>query len=235
MEVASNKQSFFGAGKVGEMECHNDDIESMDICPNKTLAVTGQRGPNPLVLVWDIQTKEIKAKLLLGRGNRLAKCVKFSKDGKYVFASDEHNEHHMHAFDWASGTKVGITTTGGDPIMDIDTGSGVYSCVVASKKGLIFFTLQGGALNAEKGLYGSTERVDMLSVRFLADGNRAVSGAVNGSLYLWSGKQATKQISLHNGAIHTVSFVSNLLFTSGARDKVLKVLDGNSFEEKESH
>lgn len=137
--ITTNKQSFFGAGMVGEVDGHNDDIESMDIDPARKLAVTGQRGPNPLVLVWDIATKEIKARISLGRGNRAAKCAKFSKDGQYVFITDEHNDHNMHVIDWKSSTKLGIQKTGGEPIMDIDTGKGSYAAVTAGKRGLIFF------------------------------------------------------------------------------------------------
>lgn len=69
--------------------------------------------------------------------------------------------------------------------MDLDTGSGAFAAVAASKAGLIFITADG---QSSKGLYGSTARVDMLAVRFLSDGNRCVSGAINGSLYVWNGK-----------------------------------------------
>ena len=37
----------------------------------------------------------------------------------------------------------------------------------------------------------------MLSIKFFEDGNRCLSGAINGSLYIWNGKQATKTIAAH--------------------------------------
>lgn len=72
--------------------------------------------------------------------------------------------------------------------MDIDTGKGSYAAVTAGKRGLIFFTFQGGMLGSEKCLFGSTGMTDMLSVRFTEDGNRCVSGALNGNIYIWGGR-----------------------------------------------
>lgn len=39
--VSENKQEFFGAGKVGEVVGHNDDIESLHVCPERKLCATG--------------------------------------------------------------------------------------------------------------------------------------------------------------------------------------------------
>jgi hypothetical protein len=40
-EIAENRQTFFGAGKVGEVAGHNDDIESLHVSPDRTLCATG--------------------------------------------------------------------------------------------------------------------------------------------------------------------------------------------------
>lgn len=117
--------------------------------------------------------------------------------------------------------------------MDMDTSSGTFGCAVAGKRGLIFFETGDGYITPSKGLYGNTERVDMLSIKFFEDGNRCVSGAINGHLYIWNGKQATKSISAHQGAIHTVNIVSGLLFSSGSKDRILKVFDADNFTVKE--
>ncbi|EAR94433.2 HELP domain protein (macronuclear) [Tetrahymena thermophila SB210] len=235
LDINANKQEFFGAGQVGEIEGHNDDIESLDICPQRKLVVTGQRGPNPLVLVWNCQTMEIVARLQLGRGNRAAKCVKFSKDGKQVFVTDEHNDHNVHVFDIATQQKIASNKTGGDPIMDMDTSNGTYKCAVAGKRGLIFFETGPGFINSSKGLYGATERVDMLSIKFFEDGNRCISGSINGSIYIWNGKQASKMIRAHQGAIHVINIVSNQIFSSGAKDKKLKVFDATTLTQKQEY
>lgn len=72
--------------------------------------------------------------------------------------------------------------------MDIDTGNGTYKCAVAGKRGLIFFETGNGYVSNSAGLYGSTERVDMLSIKFFEDGNRCASGGINGRIYIWNGK-----------------------------------------------
>lgn len=39
--VPDNTQTFFGAGKVGEVAGHNDDIEALHVCPERKLCATG--------------------------------------------------------------------------------------------------------------------------------------------------------------------------------------------------
>lgn len=66
---------------------------------------------------------------------RAAKCVRFSKSGKYIFVTDEHNDHNLHVFD-LNGMKLGMCKTGGEPVYDMDTGSGSYAGALANKRGL---------------------------------------------------------------------------------------------------
>lgn len=66
LDKANNTQTFFGGGEVeneskqtaSSQEHHNNDITSMNVnvCGDRTRAVTGQVGKNPAVFVWDTQT-----------------------------------------------------------------------------------------------------------------------------------------------------------------------------------
>lgn len=160
---------------------------------------------------------------------RAAKLVRFSKDGKYIFASDEHNDHNVHVFD-LSGAKVGISKTGGDPIYDMDTSSGSLAGAIATKRGLQFIELNGGMISIKKGIFAGQQMIDQTSVCAFADGNRFASGAINGSLYVWQGNQCMKAVNIHQGAIHCVSFREGKLFTSGFGDKLLKVFNCDSMQ-----
>lgn len=88
----------------------------------------------------------------LGRGNRAAKLVRFSKDGKYILATDEHNDHNVHIFD-TNGQRLGISKSGGDAIYDMDTGSGAFIGAIATKRGVQFLEFNGNFLSVKKGTF----------------------------------------------------------------------------------
>lgn len=78
--IQNNTQTYFGDGLVNKAVGHNDDIESIHVNGSRTLAVTGQRGKNPHIFVWDIQSKEVIGQWKQGRNTRAARCIRFSKD-----------------------------------------------------------------------------------------------------------------------------------------------------------
>jgi hypothetical protein len=51
LDQSKNKQQF--------MLDHNDDIYCMDVDSTRKYAVTGQNGPKPLLIVWDLKTMEV--------------------------------------------------------------------------------------------------------------------------------------------------------------------------------
>lgn len=103
--IASNKQAFFGDGNVKTATGHNDDVESLALSPDRNLVVTGQRGPNPSIIVWEVASRNVVARFKQGNGTRCVRTVKFSADGKYIFSTDEHNDHNIHVFEVATQQK----------------------------------------------------------------------------------------------------------------------------------
>ncbi|EGR34536.1 hypothetical protein IMG5_007950 [Ichthyophthirius multifiliis] len=237
LDTSTNNQEFFGDGLVTpNLQGHNDDIECLDISRDGDTVATGQRGQNPLIYIWSAKTKKVIHKIQQGRGSRLAKCIKFSPDGKYLFSVDESNDHCIHVYDVSSGQKLSMDKTGNETIMDIDTSGGSYACILARKSGCAFIDFNGNYLKASRGIFGAQTKIDMLSVAFHKDNaGISFSGSSKGSVYIWNGNQAAKEIQLHNGAIHAISVKDGLMFSSGAIDKQLKVLDVNTYEIQASH
>lgn len=75
-----------------------------------------------------------------------------------MFTCDEHNDHNIHVFETEGLKKVAQDKTGGDPIADMDTSAGAFSCGIAAKRGCMFYTLSGNSLNQKRGLFGSYKR-----------------------------------------------------------------------------
>ncbi len=59
---------------------------------------TGSVGAQPLILIWDANTMEIKGRTKLGRNTRAVSTIRFSKDGKLVFCTDKHNDSNVYCY-----------------------------------------------------------------------------------------------------------------------------------------
>lgn len=98
MNTNTLKQRFIGDGLLKQAVGHIDDIISLGICPQRKRVVTGSIGARPLILVWDSDTMQVIATANLARNTRAVSTIRFSKDGKYFFCSDKHNDSNVYCF-----------------------------------------------------------------------------------------------------------------------------------------
>ena len=61
---------------------------------------------------------QIISRASLGRNTRAVSTLRFSKDGKYFFCTDKHNDSNAYCFEVETGTKVGMNQCGSDPVFD---------------------------------------------------------------------------------------------------------------------
>ena len=81
---------------------------------------------------------QIISRTNLSRNTRAVSTLRFSKDGKYFFCSDKHNDSNVYCFEVETGTQVGTNKCGSDPIFDAETGDhNIFA--VATKRGIWFF------------------------------------------------------------------------------------------------
>jgi WD40 repeat protein len=107
MNANTLTQRYMGAGEKGSTNGHTDDVMSLGICPKRKLVVTGSLGARPMILVWDSETMEVIARTNLGRNTRAVSTIRFSKDGKYFFCTDKHNDSNVYCFETESAKLVG--------------------------------------------------------------------------------------------------------------------------------
>lgn len=116
----------------------------------------------------------------------------------------------------------------------MDSSTGAYVAVIANKRGLTFFEFGDAGLNIKKGIFGGQPMIDQTSVCSVGDSGKYISGAINGSIYIWQGNQCQKTVNIHQGAIHCVNFMDGKLLTSGYGDQLLKVIDANEMTEEQA-
>lgn len=99
-------------------------------------------------------------------------------------------------------------------------------------KHIKFFTLNGRNISSTKGLFGSCPTSALLCMAQCFQSKILVTGDTNGNLLVWSGRNATKAIKAHNGAVWSLMHDSNLLY-SGGQDGLIKIYS-QQFEVKET-
>lgn len=118
MNAKTLAQRYMGAGLSSEAKGHTDDVMSLGICPKRKFVVTGSLGARPDILVWDSETMAVVARNKLGRNTRAVSSIRFSKDGKYFFCTDKHNDSNVYCFKADTAELCGQNKCGSDPVFD---------------------------------------------------------------------------------------------------------------------
>jgi WD40 repeat protein len=220
LNTDTNTQRFFGGGDKSKLKGHDDDVTALAIHPKRKYVATGQVGKDPLICVWAAQDCSLLAKFKLGKDTRAVKCLGFSKNGKYLAAVGDDNDHTVAVWDWEEGHKIASIPSGAEAILDLNfssTNDNVFATV--GKRGVSFWTISGSSLTCKKGIFGTHKMTDMYCCEWLSNGN-CITGALNGYVYVWSGNSCTKTIKAHTGLISTISAIPGGVVTGG-KDNVL--------------
>lgn len=118
MNVNTLKQKYFGAGLHGQSGGHTDDIMALGVCPQRKNVVTGSLGAKPEICLWDAQSMKVIARTNLGRNTRAVSSIRFSKDSKYIFCTDKHNDSNVYCFNAKDLALLGQNKCGADPVFD---------------------------------------------------------------------------------------------------------------------
>jgi WD40 repeat protein len=166
MDTNTLKQRFMGTGSLQTANGHTDDIMALGISPDRKLVVTGSLGAQPAILIWDADTMEIKGRTKLGRNTRAVSSIRFSKNGKYFFCSDKHNDSNVYCYNVNNMSLLAKDKCGSDAVIDADTGNNnTFAC--ATKSGLWFFQYtEGEGIKKNRGIFGSNSRNAMCCVTY---------------------------------------------------------------------
>lgn len=137
MNTKTNTQNFYKG--------HNDDIHCLAVDSSGVLCATGQIGPKPMLALWNNQTMQEMWAVQTPQLVKGIAHVAFSKDSKFLAASDMSDTHNIAIFDISKkqptvlahvqGPRAVIMSLGFDPAGEIL----VATCV----KEVNFFTRKG--------------------------------------------------------------------------------------------
>jgi hypothetical protein len=67
------------------------------------LCATGQKGKNPVIIVWEAETKLIVNKFYQGENTNSVRIIKFYNKNRFLFTIDSSFNHNLHIFDRQEG------------------------------------------------------------------------------------------------------------------------------------
>lgn len=103
MDTNTLKQQFMGSGDTRKADGHTDDITCLAVSSDKKLVATGSLGKQPLLLIWDISTLSVKARIKLPRNTLAVSSVKFSRDDQYIFCTDRSTNANVYCYSAKDG------------------------------------------------------------------------------------------------------------------------------------
>lgn len=236
LDTSSNTQKFFGGGKVdntaknvaNDQEAHTDDITSLTISSDRTLAASGQVGSAPAAFVWDAKTGQKKQRFKLTAGARGVNAIAMSNDGTLVALVDLHNDHNVYVYEVATGALKMKDKGDTNKIFDVcfSNKPGDNTFATAGAKHIKFW--YPAQMKSDKGLFGS--KGEQTSFACVAYDNNGVcyTGGANSQIYVWNGRDLSSTIKAHSaGFICALRFVEGKLY-SGGKDGQMAIINTSS-------
>lgn len=199
---------------------------ALAISPDRTFAVTGQRGSVPLIFTWDACTGAKKARSVMAKGSGGIQAVAISSDCTQFAAVDMSNDHCVYVFDAATGQQKHKAKGDTNKIYDIcfSGAPGSYKLCTTGSKHVKFWDF-AAAKQEHRGIYGAENR-DVASMSHCVVASDAegcfYSGAQSGQIYIWKENCLHKRIDGHSGGyISSIRCVDYKLFTGGKDGNVM--------------
>lgn len=233
-----NTQVFFGGNEVEnaakqhatDKNNHTNDITSIAVSLDGTLACSGQNGSRPTVFVWDATTGDKVARMVLPKGSREVSAIGFSPDAKYVATVDNHNDHHVRVYESEGGALVFEQKSGNNKVFDLEWSKkdGHYEfSTCGTKHYMVWRPLEN---LGKKGIYGGKGKQTSHACVTYDENGTAYSGGSNSFIHCWRNRQLKKVYKVHgSGFVGAIKVFDGKVF-SGGKDGNVIISDPNSGE-----
>jgi len=239
LDMNSNTQKFFGGGEVKDARRgrknnevgHNDDILGLAISKDRTMAVTGQRGAEPSIFVWDSCTGDMKTRCQLKKGARGINACSFSQCGGYVACVDQSNDHCIHVIEVSSGNVVFNQKGDNNKIYDIcfSEEAGSTSFCTTGTRHVYFWDFKSG--EKKRGIKAPSQISHCVCCA--DDKGNYYTGGQNGSVFVWKDREYVTSVEAHKGYVSSIRMSNGTLF-SGGKDGEVKSWSCPDLTAKES-
>jgi microtubule-associated protein-like 6 len=231
--LANNTQKFFFG--------HDDDILCIDYHQTKKIAVTGQQGRTPAVIVWNVETMTEICRIS-GYHKRAIMSVAISLDATKVVSVGADDNFSVAVNDIATGQLLVESKGDSNRILDVQwnqtkASNSSTDFVTVGEKHIKFWSMASNQLKFQSGVLGAEgDRQTFLTCGFTPE--YTIVGCKSGDLYLFKGNKIdpTMSFGAHNGMIYSVwvDTVGDNVFTGG-KDGYVYVWGATDFKKKKGY
>ena len=200
---------------------HDDDILCLSVHPGGHTAVTGEIGPNPKLVLWDVNTGVTL--LVIKFHKKGISNVAFSSSGNLVVSLGMDTDRTVAVHNARNGSIVGSGKVGKGIEVHTLAVCGDNSFVTAGKNFIKFWDLPEATgsrqeISAKGGIFGKgVKSKTTVSVAYL--GSDPVTGMSDGTIILWKGRTSTKVEKAHEAAVTAMCAASSAASTSTGSGK----------------
>jgi len=221
---------------------HDDDIVCCAVHPEGHTVATGELGKKPKIVLWDSNSGSTLA-VCVGFHSRGVNLIQFSGDGKLVYSVGMDDDHSVAVYGADPDTNMGqlIAKAKGSRSKMLGLCSlGARDFCTAGKREVKFWSCDvvKGEISSKKGLFGKKAgSTTCVSCCYL--GPDCVTGQVDGSLYLWKGRNVSVVRREHGKCVNTLGKWGGGLVSGGKDGLVIlwseslvkqRVFDLNDFK-----
>lgn len=202
---------------------HTDAITSFAVSSDGALAVTGQMGHEPTVVVWDTATCQTIITLADIQMNAVS-CLAFSRDSKLLGVVSLDINHTISIYDWSKNIFLCRFYGGANQVLGIafsDDGNQLVSCGVKNLQ--LWNNVKTRDPTSSKPTFGEigNNQVFRCCIYF---NNMAAVGCADGHLYLFSGSSIKHAVKAHDGPVNTLDVSPDgQELATGGRDGAVRI------------
>ena len=203
---------------------HQNKIVALDIHPNLTYVATGDDGKvsKSSIIIWDSTTLEVIKYVDKTTFNGIS-FLKFNHTGDLLACISPNPNPCIFVYKWEDAQTIfsSILSTQVQ-VYDIlfDANDTIITC---GEKHIIFWPKDKKKQfrkQCKRGIFGKEKYYNNVQLCLSSHGNQVISGTDSGDLFIWKGRNLSKVVKAHNGAIESIQ-ISNMNIITGGSDRLI--------------
>ena len=220
---------------------HTDEIIAMAMHPDARIVATGERGPQPVINVWDSSSLELVS-ALKGYHAIGIQCLAFSPlNGTWLVSIGQDVHHSLALYDWRKRELLFSSRTTPANVLDCkfrfftkSSNQNVPPSFVSCGVDHIYFWNLEGNNCCKQGIFGKIGKLQTMTCLACNEkDNRVVSGALSGHLYQWDQCRNLKRaVKAHDSSITALCFTpDNRSLVSAGKDGKVRMWSSSKLEQ----
>ena len=220
---------------------HTDEIISMALHPNSMLVATGERGPRPVINVWDVSSLKLVS-ALKGYHSIGIQSLAFSpSNGTWLISIGQDVHHSLALYDW--NKRELLYSSRSTPCQVLDCRFRFFakssnqnvppSFITCGVEHIFFWNLEGNN-SCKPGIFGRIGKLQtMICLACSEKDNRVVSGALSGHLYQWDQCRNLKRtVKAHDSSVTALCYTPDFrTLVSAGKDGKVRMWSSSKLEQ----